>query len=78
MGKTENFDKVSNIVLPLENNVAFTNYDIEKKTGLHYNQIKKILLGLEELGEIKFIPSNKIYVRLKNGQTLNDNFAKVL
>jgi hypothetical protein len=62
--KVDNFEKVRNIIKNAEKD-TFCNYDIVKKTGMHYNQVKRILTGICELGEIKFIEANNLYVRIE-------------
>ena len=63
MGKVENFENIREWVKELQNN-SFTSYQVEKKFNLTYTQVKPILEGLGELGEIKFLNANKLYVRL--------------
>lgn len=60
--KVENFEKVREYVRTMTNN-SLTNYDIQQKIGLNYSQSDKFLSGLVELGELKYLPSLKIYVR---------------
>lgn len=60
--KVENFEKVREYVRTMTNN-SLTNYDIQQKLGLNYSQSDKFLSGLVELGELKYLPSLKIYVR---------------
>ena len=60
--KTENFEKVRKIVKELDRD-SFTNHDIVKSTNLNYEQVKKFLSSLEELEEVKYLESTKIYVR---------------
>lgn len=60
--KVENFEKVRKYVRTMDNN-SLTNYDIQQKIGLNYSQSDKFLSGLVELGELKYLPSLKIYVR---------------
>ena len=62
--KTENFEKVRTIVKNLEQ-TSFTNHDIVKKTGLNYDQVKKFLQTMIDIGEIKYSETTKIYVRLE-------------
>ncbi len=61
--KIHNFEKVRNLIKELEHD-SFTNHDVVKKTGLNYEQVKRILSGLVEIDEIKYSEINKIYVRL--------------
>lgn len=63
MGKVENFDKIREWIKSLKTN-SFTSFQVEKEFELTYNQVKPILGGIEELGEIKYLTSNKLYVRL--------------
>lgn len=62
MTKIHNFEKVRNII-KLSERDAFTNYDIVKETGMHYDQVKRILNTLVELGELKYSETSKIYVK---------------
>jgi len=63
--KIENFEQVREHVKNLDHN-SFTNTDIVKyfENRLNYEQVKKILASLEELGEVKYLESTKIYVRV--------------
>ena len=63
MGKVEKFEKIRMWIKELEIN-SFTSHDIEKAFNINYAQVKPILGGLEELGEIKYLKSNKLYVRV--------------
>jgi hypothetical protein len=60
--KAKNFDNIREIINKLDYN-SFTNYDLVKRTGLHTSQIKKILAGLEELREVKYIENYNIYIK---------------
>lgn len=63
MGKVENFEKIREWIKNLKTN-SFTSYQIEQEFNLHYNQVKPILEGLQELGELKYLNANKLYVKL--------------
>jgi hypothetical protein len=60
--KIENLEKVRMTVKKLDQDF-FTNHDIVKKTGLNYNQVKKFLNTMVDMGELKFSETTKIYMR---------------
>lgn len=61
--KTENYEKVKQVVENLESN-TFTNYDIIKITGLNYDQVKKYLNTMVDFEELKYSDTTKIYMRI--------------
>lgn len=63
MRKVETFEKVAKWVRELKRE-AFTSFQIEKEFEMSYSQVKPILGALEEMGEIKYLQSNKLYVKL--------------
>jgi CO dehydrogenase/acetyl-CoA synthase epsilon subunit len=70
--RAKNFDKVREIIKEMKYK-SFTNYDLVKITGLHSYQIKKILLGILELGEIKYIESCRMFIKTKKNNIETSN-----
>lgn len=62
--KATTFQKVMNTLEKIDN--TFTVNDIFKKTGIRSEGIKRALKGLEEIGLIKYIESNKLYIKINN------------
>lgn len=62
MSKSQKFDKIREWVNNLTSG-SFTSYEVEKEFNLHYAQVKPILVGLEELGEVKYLQSTKLWVK---------------
>jgi len=60
--KAKNFERVREVIGNFEAD-SFTNYDMVKATGLNYEQVKRILASLEEIGEIRYSENGKIYFR---------------